>query len=112
MNARQQVVTHYAVRTVTFRRARWRGYSTADVDGFLDRVEYSLRAYAARLNAALAEVQRVKNWRWAHGIPERPALPTPAAVHLYSRAQQEAERLVANARRVAAELEQRQVNPQ
>jgi DivIVA domain-containing protein len=105
---RKRVLRAQDVETVTFARSRFgqRGYSEAEVDAFLDVVADSLTELHTQLRGARAEIQRVKNWRQDHQIPEQELrAPTPAEVHLYSRAQQEAESLVSRAQRLAAQIE-------
>ncbi|TWP45945.1 DivIVA domain-containing protein [Lentzea tibetensis] len=105
---RKRALRAHDVQTVTFGRSRFgqRGYSENEVDAFLDVVADSLTELHTQLSAARAEVQRVKNWRQEHGIPEQGVrAPTSAEVHLHSRAQQEAEQLVGRAHRLAAQIE-------
>lgn len=105
---RRRHLTPQDVRSVQFPASRFgtRGYREEQVDEFLDLVAEALAGRDRELARARAEINRVKNWREDHNIPEQGVrTPTPEEVHLYSRAQLAAEALEDRARRVLAQAD-------
>ncbi|WNV83482.1 DivIVA domain-containing protein [Umezawaea sp. Da 62-37] len=101
-------LTPQDIRSVQFPASRFgtRGYREEQVDEFLDLVAETLAGRDRELARARAEINRVKNWREDHNIPEQGVrTPTPEEVHLYSRAQLAAEALEDRARRVLAQAD-------
>jgi DivIVA domain-containing protein len=86
---------------VVFDQARLtrRGYDEDQVDAFLDRVADTLVAMTAELAAANREVDRLRHWHQQHGA-------SPAALATMSRAEADAERIIAEAHEHARKVAQ------
>jgi len=105
---RRRHLTPQDIRSVQFPASRFgtRGYREEQVDDFLDLVAETLAARDRELARARAEINRVKDWRAGHNIPEQGVrTPTPDEVHLYSRAQLAAETLEDRARRILGQAD-------
>ena len=86
---------------VMFDQARLtrRGYDEDQVDAFLDRVADTLVGMTAELTAAGREIDRLRHWHQQHGA-------SPAALATMSRAEADAEQIIAEAHEHARKVAQ------
>lgn len=89
------------VGEVMFDHARLtrRGYDEDQVDAFLDRVGDTIVQMNAQLAAAGKEIDRLRHWHQQHGA-------SPAALSTLSRAEADAEQLIAEAHEHARKVAQ------
>jgi DivIVA domain-containing protein len=100
-----QWLTVRDIGEVMFDQARLtrRGYDEDQVDGFLDRVADTLVGMNAQLAAAGREIDRLRHWHTQHGA-------SPAALATMSRAEADAERIIAEAHDHARKVAQEAAN--